>query len=65
MTSVNETGYREILGFWLGDSESERTWTTVFTDLKDRGLTGVDLVVSDDHRGLRNALERQFQGASW
>ena len=65
VTGVNETGYREILGFWLGDSESERTWTTVFTDLKDRGLTGVDLVVSDDHRGLRNAIERQFQGASW
>ncbi len=37
----------------------------MFTDLKDRGLTGVELVVSDDHRGLRHAIEQQFQGASW
>jgi len=65
VTGINATGYREILGFWIGDSESQQTWTTVFTDLKDRGLTGVELVVSDDHRGLRNAIEQQFQGASW
>lgn len=65
VTGINETGTREILGFWIGDSESKQTWTTVFTDLKDRGLTGVDLVVSDDHRGLRSAIEQQFQGASW
>ena len=65
MTGINEAGYREILGLWLGDSESKQTWTTVFTDLKDRGLHGVDLVVSDDHRGLRSAIEEQFQGASW
>jgi transposase-like protein len=63
VTGINATGYREILGFWIGDSESQQTWTTVFTDLKDRGLTGVELVVSDDHRGLRNAIEQQFQGA--
>lgn len=50
VTGINESEYREILGFWIGDSESKQTWTTVFTDLKDRGLTGVDLVVSDDHR---------------
>jgi putative transposase len=65
VTGINETGYREILGFWLGDSESKQTWTAVFTELKDRGLTGVELVVSDDHRGLRHAIEQQFQGASW
>ncbi|AEJ38731.1 transposase, mutator type [Sulfobacillus acidophilus TPY] len=58
-------GIREILGFWIGDSESQQTWSAVFTDLKDRGLTGVDLVVSDDHRGLRKAIEQHFQGASW
>ncbi|AEJ38635.1 transposase, mutator type [Sulfobacillus acidophilus TPY] len=63
VTGINETGYREILGFWLGDSESKQTWTAVFTELKDRGLTGVELVVSDDHRGLRHAIEQQFQGA--
>jgi putative transposase len=65
VTGINAAGYREILGFWIGDSESQQTWSTVFTDLKDRGLTGVDLVVSDDHRGLRKAIEQHFQGASW
>lgn len=47
------------------DSESERTWRTVFQDLKNRGLTGVELVVSDDHRGLVTAIQAEFQGASW
>lgn len=62
---VNEHGYREILGLQLGDSESERSWTAFFTWLKGRGLTGVDLVVSDHHGGLVNAVRVQFQGATW
>jgi putative transposase len=64
-TGVNATGYREILGLGPGDSESEATWTAFFQGLKDRGLHGVDGVVSDDHRGLVNAVQRQFQGATW
>ena len=62
---INAAGYREILGLQLGDSESERTWMTFFTWLKGRGLAGVDLVVSDHHGGLVNAIRVQFQGASW
>jgi putative transposase len=62
---INAAGYREILGFWIGDSQSQQTWTTVLTDLKDRGLTGVALVVSDSHRKLQQAIEQQFQGTSW
>lgn len=64
-TGVNERGYREVLGLRLGDSESERTWTEFFTWLKGRGLSGVDLVVSDHHGGLVNAVRVQFQGATW
>jgi putative transposase len=64
-TGVNAAGYREILGLGLGDSESEATGTTFFQGLKDRGLHGVDWVISDDHRGLVNAVQRQFQGATW
>jgi putative transposase len=64
-TGVNELGYREILGLRLGDSESERTWMDFFTWLKERGLSGVDLVVSDHHGGLVNAVRVQFQGSSW
>jgi putative transposase len=62
---VNETGYREILGLQLGDSESERSWMEYFVWLKGRGLSGVDLIVSDSHGGLVNAVRLQFQGASW
>jgi putative transposase len=62
---VNEAGYREILGLQLGDSESERSWVEYFVWLKGRGLTGVDLLVSDHHGGLVNAIRVQFQGATW
>ncbi len=64
-TGVNEHGYREILGLQVGDSESERAWMAFFTWLKGRGLSGVDLVVSDHHGGLVKAVQYQFQGASW
>lgn len=62
---VNEAGYREILGLQLGDSESERSWLAFFTWLKGRGLADVELVVSDHHSGLVNAIQVQFQGATW
>jgi len=64
-TGVNAQGYREVLGLGLGDSESEGTWTAFFRSLKDRGLQGVDWVISDDHRGLVKAVHAQFQGATW
>jgi len=64
-TGINREGYREILGLMLGDSESEATWSEFFGRLKARGLKGVDLVVSDDHKGLVNAVEIHFQGATW
>jgi transposase-like protein len=64
-SGISAEGQREILGFWVGDSESEATWTAFFQSLKERGLAGVDLVVSDSHGGLVKALETQFQGASW
>jgi putative transposase len=64
-TGINEQGYREVLGLRIGDSESERTWMDFFTWLKGRGLGGVDLVVSDHHGGLVNAVRVQFQGATW
>jgi transposase-like protein len=62
---INAAGYREILGIQLGDSESEGSWSTFFAWLKRRGLSGVDLVVSDAHTGLVAAVQRHFQGCSW
>jgi len=62
---INEEGYREILGFMVGDSESEESWSEFFSWLKQRGLDGVDLVVSDHHNGLVRAIRQYFQGATW
>ena len=64
-TGVNAQGYREVLGLQVGDSESERTWMEFFAWLKGRGLSGVDLLVSDHHGGLVKAVQQQFQGATW
>jgi len=62
---VNEDGYREPLDVLLADSENEASWSELFSGLKQRGLNGVELVVSDNHGGLVNALKQQFQGAQW
>ena len=62
---INREGYREILGLRLGDWESEASWSQFFMELKRRGLKGVDLVVSDDHKGLVKAIMTHFQGSSW
>lgn len=59
---INEEGYREILGFMVGDSESEESWSEFFSWFKQRGLDGVDLVVSDHHNGLVRAIRQYFQG---
>lgn len=65
VSGVNANGQRELLGLRLGDSESEGTWTDMFTWLKTRGLHGVELLVSDDHAGLVKAAQRHFQGVLW
>ena len=62
---VNAAGQREPLDILLADSENEVSWDELFKRLKERGLKGVDLVVSDNHTGLVTALKRQFQGVSW
>jgi putative transposase len=58
-------GLREILTVEVADTESEAVYHELFRSLKARGLKGVELVVSDDHEGLKAAVERHFQGASW
>ena len=60
-----DDGRREILGVAVADTESAATYQEVFRSLKARGLTGVRLVISDDHAGLRQAITKHFQGASW
>lgn len=62
---INAKGQREPLDILMADSENEASWDELFQRLKKRGLKGLDLVVSDSHGGLVNALKRQFQGVSW
>ena len=58
-------GNREILDWRVCDSESAETWGEVFRSLKDRGMRGIKLVVSDAHSGIRAAIARHFQGLGW
>jgi putative transposase len=60
-----QAGRREILDWRLADSESEASWSELFRDLKDRGLKGVKLLVSDAHRGIIAAAKRHLQGVAW
>ena len=62
---VNAEGSREVLGFTVADGESKEGWSGFFESLKDRGLRDVDLVTSDNHSGLKSAIQEQFHGASW
>lgn len=64
-TGVSADGRREVLGHKVGDSETEEFWTEFFRELRDRGLTGVQLVISDAHRGLVNAISAVLTGAAW
>jgi putative transposase len=61
---VNAEGRREILGLGLGDSEAQGFWTEFLRGLRRRGLSGVQLVISDAHEGLKAAIEQVFS-ASW
>jgi transposase-like protein len=65
VVGIDTAGKREILDWRIGDSESEATWGEIFRGLKDRGLAGVLLAVSDARKGLRAALRRHFQGVAW
>jgi len=56
--SVHETGHREVIGISIGEVESEAFWAEFLRELVGRGLTGVRLAVSDEHRGLKAAIAR-------
>jgi putative transposase len=64
VSAIREDGFREILAVEVADVESEATYQELFRTLKERGLKGVELVTSDEHKGLKSAIERHFRGAS-
>jgi len=64
-TGVTATGDREVLGVDVGDSEDGAFWTAFLKGLRARGLTGVQLVISDHHLGLKEAIGAVFLAAAW
>jgi transposase-like protein len=62
--AANTEGRREIVGLHIGPSEAEPFWSFFLKGLLRRGLTGVKLVVSDAHEGLKAAIAKTF-GATW
>ena len=57
-TGANTEGRREVLGLAVGPSEAEPFWKAFLRSLADRGLRGIELVVADDHKGLRAAAKK-------
>ena len=62
---VDQDGYRQILGVVEGAKEDAESWRTFLRHLKERGLAGVELVVSDKCLGLMEALGEFYPEASW
>jgi putative transposase len=64
-TGVAADGHREVLGFDVGDSEDGAFWTSFLRSLKTRGLSGVQLVISDAHAGLKASIASVLIGSAW
>jgi transposase-like protein len=61
---VHESGYREVIALDVGEAETEAFWRSFLRNLVKRGLTGVQLVISDAHAGLKKAIG-QVLGCPW
>jgi transposase-like protein len=62
---VRSTGEREVVGVDVGPSEDHEFWLQFLRQLASRGLSGVRLVISDSHLGLKQAVAQVFVGATW
>ncbi|MBM3278543.1 MAG: transposase, partial [Candidatus Handelsmanbacteria bacterium] len=60
-----QDGHRDLLTVAIAPTESQASWGQLFSGLIDRGLTGVQLVTSDEHKGLVQAIRRYFDQAAW
>jgi putative transposase len=65
VAGINSEGRREILTWRMANVESEDTWTEVFRELRQRGVHGVQWVISDGHEGIQNAVRTQWEGVAW
>ncbi len=64
-TAVNADGYREIVGFDIVTTEDTAAWTAFLRYLVARGISGVELVISDAHGGIKAAIAQVFADATW
>lgn len=62
---ITEEGEREIIGLMIQNGESDASWSTFFDYLKQCGLNGTELIISDAHAGLISSIRKSFPGASW
>jgi transposase-like protein len=62
---VNQDGRREVLGLDVGPARTVHFWHAFLRSLVARGLSGVKLVTSDAHEGLKAAIAAVLQGSSW
>src|SRR5919205_2784663 len=62
---VDEEGFREVLAVEVAGSEKGAAYASLLRGLIDRGLSGVRLVVSDDHEGIKAAVAGELPGAEW
>jgi len=62
---IDWDGRRQVLGVELANRESISSWRDFLVPLRQRGLKGVEMVVSDDHAGLRKAIAEVFPEALW
>ena len=62
---IDGEGRRQVLAAEVANRESEVSWTEFLSHLKERGLRGVEYVVSDSHEGLKHAISKVLPTALW
>jgi putative transposase len=62
---VDEEGFREVLAVEVAGSEKGTAYASLLRGLVDRGLSGIRLVISDDHEGIKAAVAGELPGAQW
>jgi putative transposase len=62
---INWEGRREVLGVELAGRESQSSWRDFLVGLRQRGLRGVELTITDDHHGLKKAVAEVFPESAW
>ena len=62
---VNSRGIRQIISMDIYSSEDEMDWNNFFYKLQERGLSGVELVISDGHKGIMKSVQESFPGSLW